>query len=92
MIKRDELKKLGFKEMPHYTVMNTLIYDIGRKRYLSFGDVGTPNEMIWLCQMDDNDDKKMTDLICLHNYDYDGYISISDVKFLMKLKNNERKL
>lgn len=86
MSKRDELLKLGFKEMPHFTVANSLIYDIGRKRHLSFGCVDTPNEMIFLCQMDEDNDKKISDLICLHNYDHDGYISIDDVKFLMKLK------
>lgn len=70
-MKREDYIKFGFKPMPHFTVADSLIYDLGRGRQLSAGCVGTPNEMIWLCQIDDNDKRKITDLICLHNWDYD---------------------
>ena len=71
----DDLIKIGFKPIPHYTVTNSHVFDIGRRRFLSIGCVGTPNEMLWLEQLDDRNDRTITDLICLHNYDYDGYLS-----------------
>lgn len=85
MIKdKQKLMELGFKEIPHFTVTNSLDYDLGRERRLSFGCIGTPNEMLWLCQQDHDDYKKTTDLICLHNYDYDGYITIEQIKLIIE--------
>lgn len=72
------LIKCGFEEIPHYTVTNSLILNISRNRHLSIGCVGTPNEMLWLCNIDG---KRITDLVCLHNFDYDGKL------YLHKLQN-----
>ncbi len=71
----DDLIKIGFKRIPHFTVMNSLVYDLGRRRHLSIGCVGTPNEMIFLCEADYKSEKKIDDSICVHNYDYDGYVT-----------------
>ncbi len=70
-----ELIKMGFKEIPHFTITNAVVFPLGRNRHLSAGCVGTPNEMLWICETDHNDEKKITDLVCLHNYDYDGYLT-----------------
>lgn len=82
---RDDFKTIGFKEMTHYTVMNSLLYDLGRGRYLRIGCLGTPNEMLFIAQIDNDDNKKVTDVIVLKNYDYDGYTKIADVKTIITL-------
>lgn len=82
---REQLKDLGFKEIPHFTVGNSLIYDLGRKRQLSVSCVGTPNEMVFLGQIDHDNPKKITDLIVLKNYDYDGYTDVEVIKTLIEL-------
>ena len=81
--KRTDLKNIGFKEIPHFTITNALIYDLGRNRQLSFGCIGTPNEIIFICEVDSDNPKKITDLVCLRNYDYDGYTSIEEVKSII---------
>lgn len=80
-----DLIEIGFKKIPHFTVANSVIYQLGRHRHLSAGCVGTPNEMLWICATDDNDEKIITDLICIHNYDYDGYLTIEKVKSLINI-------
>ena len=65
----------GFKPIEHFTIGNSHTYDIGRNRFLSAGSIGTPNEMIFLCERDEKEPSIITDLICIHNYDYDGYMT-----------------
>lgn len=76
----NDLIKLGFKEMPHFTVMNSVVYDLGRGKHLSAGCVGTPNEMVFICEVEE----EITDCICLHNYDYDGYLTEEKIKLLIQ--------
>ena len=82
---REELKEIGFKEIPHYTVMNSLIFEIGRKRQFSIGSLGTPNEMMFLAEIDVENNKKYSSVIVIHNYDYDGFLTIEKVKALINL-------
>lgn len=87
---RDQLKEIGFEEIPHFTVMNSLIYNLGRNRQLSIGSIGTPNETLWICELDADDDKKITDLVCLRNYDYDGLIDLETIKnIIQSIKGNK---
>lgn len=72
------LLKCGFIKTPHFTVMGTLNFDLGRNRSLSIGCVSTPNEMLFLRE---GDGKPDDDLIVLHNFDYDGKL------YLHKLQN-----
>ena len=81
----DDLLSVGFEKIPHFTITNALIYKLGRHRHLSVGCVGTPNEMLWICETDDQNKKNITDIVCLHNYDYDGYLTIEKVKGLINL-------
>jgi len=82
---RSALIELGFKELPHSTITASLTYDLGRNRQLSFGSIETPNEMLYIYEIDDKDPRKITDLVCLRNYDYDGYTSIEQIKSIITL-------
>ena len=84
-LERETYIRLGFAPLPHYTVADALLYQLGRKRHLSAGCVGTPNEMIWICQMNDEDPKKCDDLVCLHNFDYDGLMTEDRLKTLIEV-------
>lgn len=75
MLTKEKCLELGFKELPHFTVGNSLTYLINRDRYLSISSVGTPNEMLFIYSADCNNPKEITDIITLHNYDYEGYLS-----------------
>ena len=90
MITREQLERLGFKAVPTFTITNAMTFDLGRHRHLSVGDIGNPNEMMFICQVDDQDKRKITDLVCVHNYDYDGYLTkvkILSLILLLTLKN-----
>lgn len=80
-----DLIKMGFKEIPTFTIQDSVIYPLGRHRHLSAGCVGTPNEMLFICETDDQNDLKVTDVVCLHNYDYDGYLTENKVKLLINI-------
>lgn len=77
---RQNLIDIGFKEIPHFTVGNNLLYDLGRHRQLSASSIETPCEMMFVVELDRDNPKKITDLVCLHNYDYDGYLTLEKVK------------
>jgi hypothetical protein len=49
------INELGFKKLPHITVGDILIYQLGRHRHLSIGSYGTPNEMLVICETNPND-------------------------------------
>ncbi len=85
-----QLKQLGFESLPHFNIGNSLIYQLGRRRHLSFANIATPNEMLFICELDADDDKKINDLICLRNYDYDGYTSIERIKLLITAIKTEK--
>jgi hypothetical protein len=82
---REELKELGFEEIPHFTVMNNLIYQIRRHRHFSIGCLGEPNEVMFICQKDRDTNDRIIDLVCVHNYDFDGLLTLEKVKALIKL-------
>ena len=86
--KRKKCLKLGFKELPHFTTTNSLILDIGRQRFLFFGCIGTPNEVLYIYEMQKNSLTEITDIICLHNYDYNGYLSIEKLESLINWFKN----
>jgi len=80
---RQELLDLGFEEVPHFTITNSLNYDLGRNRFLSIGDVGNPNEMMFIKEMSFEDKEKVEDLVCVHNYDFDGFMTIEKMTALI---------
>ena len=86
----DVLLKCGFEKLPHMTVTNSMMLDIGRGRQISIGDIDNCNQMMWLQSIAG---KKVTDLICLHNYDYDGWLYVHKLQNIVKsLTGNELKI
>lgn len=86
-ITEQELLDLGFYKVPHFTVSNSIIFDLPNNRTISVGNLGTPNEMVVLTQSDYRDYKKITDVITLHNYDYHGYVTLNKIKDLINVLN-----
>ncbi len=77
---KERVLELGFKELPHFTIQDSLIYDLGRNRELSIGCIGTPNEVMFICELDGDN---ITDLVCVHNYDFDGYLTEEKLSLLL---------
>ena len=75
------LLKFGFEKIPHFTVHNGMKLSIGRNRYLSVGDVNNPNQMMFLCS-NVKDSNVVEDLVCVHNYDYDGWLNVHQLQNL----------
>lgn len=69
LVTRSWLLEKGFKSLNHFTVTNSLFRPIGRDRYICVGDIDNANQMVYLETIIDD---KITDLVCVHNYDYDG--------------------
>lgn len=65
------LLRLGGEKVPHFTVSNSIIIKTKRNQQLSFGCVGTPNFMVFLQELDPDNEDKITDSIPIHNWDYD---------------------
>jgi len=82
---REEFIEMGFKPLNHFTVADNLIYDLGRNRQLSAGSVSTPNEVIFICEIDENNPMEITDLLCIHNYDYDGLMTPEKLTKLLEV-------
>jgi hypothetical protein len=92
-MKREYLINVGFRELPHQTIGNVLIFDLGRNRHLSLSSFQTPNEVLYICERDRYNEKEITDLICIHNYDYDGYLTAEKLSLLITFfiyKSDER--
>lgn len=60
----------------------SLKYHLSRKRFISVSCVGTPNEVVYLCYKDSVD--IVDDLVCVHNFDYDGKLTKQKVEHLIK--------
>lgn len=71
------LQNFGFTQLPHFTVNDAWRIDLGRKRILTVSCVGTPNEMVFISE---EEPPKVTDVVVLRNYDYDGYTSVHDLQ------------
>ena len=79
-----QLVDIGFSKPDKSKLELSYKYQLGRGRFLSAMCVGTGNETLWLCHKDDKDSYEIDDLICLHNQDYDGKLSLSKVKYLIE--------
>lgn len=72
---REQCIDIGFKEVEHYTIMNSLVYEMSRRRVLTIGCLGQGNEVVFICEKSKVGDN-YTDLVCLHNRDYDGLLTL----------------
>lgn len=59
----------------------SLKYHLPRHRFISVLCVGTPNEVVYLCYKDSVD--IVDDLVCVHNFDYDGYLTREKLEHLI---------
>lgn len=81
---REQLEAIGFKERNKSPFFSSMIFAIGRHRYLNVASVGTPNEMM-LIQCNSDAEDKIEDQVVIHNYDYDGWLTIEKVQSLVQL-------
>ena len=85
-VSRNRLIELGFKPVPESHILDSLIFDIGRRRFLAISQVGTCNEMMFIEEIEfSGEDKIITDLVPIHNYDYDGFLTEKRVKAFIRL-------
>lgn len=85
------LLEIGFNELPHFTIGNSITYELGQNRILSASSVGTPNEVLFICELGGSDATQITDIICLHNYDYDGYLTMRRLTTIIELFDRTNK-
>lgn len=90
MTKEDAIE-LGFKPMPHFTIGDVHRFNLGRNTDLSYSSIGTPNEYIYICETEE-DLTVSIDAVCIHNYDYDGYMSKEKLSSIIMLLKQENKL
>lgn len=83
------LVKFGFEPLPFANILNSYNKSIGRNRILSVTNCGTPNEMIWICELNATDSEKIDDLVCIRNYDYDKYTHVHQLQNLYFTLTNE---
>jgi hypothetical protein len=89
-LSNSDLVSIGFKEASHFTVGNSLNLPLGRNRYLSAMCVGQGNEAVFICEKSKVGDH-YTDLVCVHNRDYDGLITLEKLKVLIEWFGGEPK-
>ena len=85
-MKNEDLFDIGFKPIKHFNIGNNVVFNIDQNRTISASQIGTPNEMVFICEHDHNDHTIITDLVRIHNYDYDGYLTLERLKVFMALK------
>ena len=81
-----QLCEMGFRKPNRSKLEVSYKYPLGRGRFLSAMCLGTPNESVWLCYKGDEGSTEIADLICMHNYDYDGELTKEKekVKYLIE--------
>jgi len=79
----DILKKHGFVELQHEIFPNLFVLSVGRYRKIKIASLNTTNEVVFISQLDYNERKE--DLVCLHNFDYDGYFTEEKLANLLSL-------
>jgi hypothetical protein len=95
-ITKEKLLYLGFEAIPHKTIGNTMVKDLGRGRLLSLSNVGNPNEFLFISSRDNWAEEPsyinqlQNDVVTLHNYDYDGYITFNKLESLCKLLSDPK--
>lgn len=79
-----QLVEIGFVKPNKENLEFSYKYHLGKGRFLSAMSIGAGNECVWLCYKDDEESKEIDDLICMHNYDYDGRLTIEKMLYLIK--------
>lgn len=79
-----QLVEIDFLKPDKNKLEFTYKYHLSRGRFLSAMCIGGGNECVFLCYKDDEDSEEIDDLICLHNYDYDGRLTIEKMLYLIE--------
>ena len=79
----DFLIKKGFVARKHKVLTSFFVFDVGRNRQIRVSSVHTPNEVVFISQTDHH--TKQECLICVHNFDYDGYLTESKLDVILSL-------
>ena len=82
-MKRETLIQKGFVEKPHKVLTSVFILDVGRHREIKIGSFQTPNELVFIAQTYYN--TKEEHLVCVHNFDYDGYLTELKLNIIISL-------
>jgi hypothetical protein len=82
-MERDKVLELGFYEMPYFTIGSSLLFDLGRRRFLSLSSLATPNEILFMYEVNEDNSKQIDDSIVLSNFDYDGYLTLERLSLLL---------
>jgi hypothetical protein len=85
-MKEKTVLQKGFTRTPHLILGTIFILDVGRNRYISIGALGTPNEMVFINQKHPEGD--ITDMVCLHNFDYDGLLTARKLSTIISVFAN----
>ena len=70
---KETLLEKHFIETPRLVLGSVFVLDVGRDRHITIGSLATPNEVVFLNQKDKN--SGITDFVCIHNFDYDGWLT-----------------
>lgn len=81
-LERRDLLEMGFYTLDYKTITNPLMFNLGRGRELNISGLGTGNEMMWLCARED--EEGYSDLVCLHNSDYNGRLTKEAVEGIIR--------
>lgn len=81
---KKEAINLGFKKSPHFTIGDSLIYDLGGRKILLLSDLETMNEMFYICQTDYDTPSEITDVVVLHNHDFDSALQAAKVRKIIE--------
>lgn len=80
------LEKKGFKRVKHL-IFSKWNLDIGRRRFISIAQLGTPDEIVSIHERDG----EKVDFVILHNYDYDGYLTEKKLNYLIEFFREKNK-
>jgi hypothetical protein len=80
---KQQLLNIGFLEEVSLSTCNSLFYDLSRNRMIMITGVGTEKEIGHLCEMSYPDDETYDQMVCFHDYEFDGYITIDRVMLLI---------
>lgn len=81
-LSNSDIISIGFKPSSRFAVGKQCLYQLSRSRYLSAMCIGQGNESVWLCHKGKG--SEITDIICIHNRDYDGFITLEKLKTLIE--------
>lgn len=85
-IKEEDVIKMGFFKYQKF--LTFYIYDLEDGKHLSLSNLGTPNEFLFIC--DGKNIERPTDVICIHNYDKHGYMTLNKMKSIIAILANNQ--